>query len=310
MHSSPASQTHCTSVVVNMHSNIPACDFTIRNETKEESKQAAGAAAPKTVQLAKHSASSSSQVKALDEESPTIVTPTLTVIHQSRPSPSEDTAVMTARLGRAEQELHSNSDEVTSSIDEVPPWGSSHAASIEANTMVPPPLVTEHYTEVLKSKSPSKAEALMKTKDIVTGIETQKVTRDPIGPEGDDRAGKTIHSVQVESAARGGPSGIRTFHLTTEQQESRCDPSGYRAANEQEEAASAQAVKRGHQVQIKEIPDDKDDTSFRLNQKTNQIPSVVHEETQLTVAEPLDSSAKTEKVPYKWLKPFEAEWTL
>ncbi len=34
------------------------------------------------------------------------------------------------------------------------------------------------------------------------------------------------------------------------------------------------------------------------------------EETQSTVAEPLDSGAKTEKVPHEWLKPFEAEWTL
>ncbi len=28
------------------------------------------------------------------------------------------------------------------------------------------------------------------------------------------------------------------------------------------------------------------------------------------VAKPLDSGAKTEKVPHEWLKPFEAEWTL
>ncbi len=33
-------------------------------------------------------------------------------------------------------------------------------------------------------------------------------------------------------------------------------------ANEQEKAASAQAVKRGHSVQIEEVPDDEDDTSF------------------------------------------------
>ncbi len=54
---------------------------------------------------------------------------------------------------------------------------------------------------MLKSKSPGKAEALTKTKDLVTGIEMQKETRDPMGPEGEDRAGKTIHLVQVESAA-------------------------------------------------------------------------------------------------------------
>ncbi len=73
--------------------------------------------------------------------------------------------------------------------------------SIEANTTVPPPLVMERYAEALESKSPGKAEASMKMKDLVTGIKMQKVTRDPMGPEGEDQAGKTIHSVQVESAA-------------------------------------------------------------------------------------------------------------
>ncbi len=68
-------------------------------------------------------------------------------------------------------------------------------------------------------------------------------------------------------------------------------------------------VKRG-QVTVEEVPDDDDETSFRMNQKTNQKPPVVFEETQSTVAEPLSSGAKTEKVPHEWLKPFEAEWTL
>ncbi len=122
-------------------------------------------------------------------------------------------AVTTAQPGRAEQELRSNSDEATSSIDKVPPWGSSHAASIEANTMVLPPLVTEQHAKVSKSKSPSKAEASTKTKDLVTGIETQKETRDPMGPEGEDQAGKTVHSVQVKSACPRWP--LWDTHLTS-----------------------------------------------------------------------------------------------
>ncbi len=153
-------------------------------------------------------------------------------------------------------------------------------------------------------------------KELDTGKEMQKAMRDPMGPEGEDQAGKTIHSVQVESATLGGPSGICTSRLAMEPypemvpHESRRDPAGYHMADEEEEAASAQAVTRGHQVQIEEVPDDEDDTSFRLSQKTNQIPSVAHEETQSMVAKPLSSSAKTEKVPHQWLKPFEAEWTL
>ncbi len=86
-------------------------------------------------------------------------------------------------------------------------------------------------------------------------------------------------------------------------------PSGHHGAEERSEAASAQAVKRG-QVTVKEIPDDDDETSFRMSQRSNQKPLVVHEETQSTVTEPLGSGAKTEKVPHEWLKPFGAEWTL
>ncbi len=172
MHSLPAGQTYCTSVVdVNMHSNIPVHNFTTRYETKEESKQAVGAAAPKTVQPAKCSASSSSQVKASDKESPTIVTPTIT----TRPSPSQNATETTARLGRAEQELHSSSDEATLSVDRV--------------------------AKESKVKSPGKAEASTKTEDLDIGKEMPKAMRDPVGSEGEDRAGNSIHLVQVESAA-------------------------------------------------------------------------------------------------------------
>ncbi len=96
-----------------------------------------------------------------------------------------------------------------------------------------------------KSKPPGKMEALMNAESLVAGIEVLKVTRDPVGMEGEGRAGKTVSSVQVEPTARGGPSVIRTSHLTTEQQASRRDPSGHRVADEQEEAASAQAGKKG-----------------------------------------------------------------
>ncbi len=88
------------------------------------------------------------------------------------------------------------------------------------------------------------------------------------------------------------------------------NPAGHRTADEKKEAASAQAVKRGHQVKVEEVPDDEDDTSFQLSQKTNKKSPVAHEETQSTVAESSNSGVKTEKVPQEWLKPFEAEWTL
>ncbi len=51
------------------------------------------------------------------------------------------------------------------------------------------------------------------------GKEMLKATRDPAfsqGPEGTDRAGNSVHSVQVESAVLDGPSGIRTSRLAGE----------------------------------------------------------------------------------------------
>ncbi len=277
-HLLPASQTHCTSVVdVTAHLNIPVRDFATRIETKEESKQTDGAAVPKTAQPAKRSASSSPRVKASDEESPTIATPAITTMQ-------------TARSGRAGEELRSNPDEAI--------------------------LSTDKSVKALKSRSPAGAGTSTRVEDLDIGKETLKETRDPVGPEGEDRACNSVHSVQVKSAALGGPSGIRTscldlgpYPMTVPSTSSR-DPAGYHAADEKEAAASAQAVKRGHQVQVEEIPDDEDDTSFQLSQKANQNSPVAHEETQSTVAESLNSGAKTEKVPHNWLKPFEAEWTL
>ncbi len=154
----------------------------------------------------------------------------------------------TARSGRAEQELHSNSDKVISPVDE--------------------------STRRLKSRSPAGAKTSTTTEDLDIGKEMLKATRDPVGPEGTDRAGNSVHSVQVESAVRDGPSGIRTSRLAGEPYPdtvpptSSRDPAGHRAADEKEEAASAQAVKRG-QVTVEEVPDDDDETSFCMSQKTN-----------------------------------------
>ncbi len=76
------------------------------------------------------------------------------------------------------------------------------------------------------------------------------------------------------------------------------------------EAASAQAVNRGHKVAMYEVPDPEDDTSFMMNMKANVIPTIEIVVTLPTVVEPSRVNAKAEKVPHEWLKPFGAEWTL
>ncbi len=77
-----------------------------------------------------------------------------------------------------------------------------------------------------------------------------------------------------------------------------------------QEAASAQAVNRGHKVEISEVLDQDDDTSFMMNMKANLISTVEIAVTSPMVVEPSQVNAKAEKVPHEWLKPFKAEWTL
>ncbi len=77
-----------------------------------------------------------------------------------------------------------------------------------------------------------------------------------------------------------------------------------------QEAASAQAVERGHQVTLVEVPDDKDVMSFMMNKKANLTPPLETAVTSPTVVEPLQVDAEAKEAPHEWLKPFRAEWTL
>ncbi len=77
-----------------------------------------------------------------------------------------------------------------------------------------------------------------------------------------------------------------------------------------QEAASAQVVKRGHQVTFIEVPDDKDITSFMMNRSAKLTPPLETAVTSPTVVEPLWVDTKAKEAPHEWLKPFRAEWTL
>ncbi len=120
------------------------------------------------------------------------------------------------------------------------------------------------------------------------------------------------------------------------------NPSGHHGAEEQMEAASAQAVNRGHQVTMIKVPDAEDDTSYRKWAKrgspmlfpirkqaalptpplfpkmTDPLPNEgvdpkcdsQNEVTSPTVAAPSLASAKVAEVPHRWMRPFEVDWTL
>ncbi|SJL13289.1 uncharacterized protein ARMOST_16729 [Armillaria ostoyae] len=70
------------------------------------------------------------------------------------------------------------------------------------------------------------------------------------------------------------------------------------------EAASAQAVNRGHSVTCIEVPDEDDDTAFQLWLAKERTPTVVKKGDE-------HSSVLTTKTnAHRWLKPFEVDWTL
>ncbi len=189
-----------------------------------------------------------------------------------------------------------NSDEVALHDDKVPPQGSSHAVSLEANATVQPPLVTERNMRRLKFKSPGKTEASMKNqpsmKPMMQGKERADIARttsrtagaerevpsDPAGMEAADWAGKTVHLAQVESIvpersfAMGDDTYKSRISQTTDSPEHHsktrktrtigCTMALMKTATGQE-AASAQMVKRGHQVTMIEVPDEDNDVSFQ-----------------------------------------------
>ncbi len=91
-----------------------------------------------------------------------------------------------------------------------------------------------------------------------------------------------------------------------------------------QEAASAQAVHRGHKVEMSEVADQDDDTSFMMNMKS-KLTFPVDIEAAVTlpmVVEPSRVDATAKEAPQLlrtytsgetydgWLKPFGAEWTL
>ncbi|SJL13333.1 uncharacterized protein ARMOST_16773 [Armillaria ostoyae] len=74
-----------------------------------------------------------------------------------------------------------------------------------------------------------------------------------------------------------------------------------------QEAASAQAVERGHTVTCIEVPDEDDDTAFQLWLAKERLPTVTQAEA--TSDEPARSSTKPITFQ-KWYKLFKVDWTL
>ncbi|SJL08318.1 uncharacterized protein ARMOST_11681 [Armillaria ostoyae] len=75
-----------------------------------------------------------------------------------------------------------------------------------------------------------------------------------------------------------------------------------------QEAASIQAVNRGHPVLMVEVPDEDDDTAYQIWLAKEQTLAIAKKEAMSD--EPARSSTTTPCLTRGWCKPFEVDWTL
>ncbi len=242
-------------------------------------------------------------------------------------------------------------------------------ASDEKATTISPPVLATGPTKASISRDLSRGPHPQKHELLTTEgrLGTPNITQNPMeaqasyeGREVSDDTGKSVHSAQVKSSVSARTSGQDQDDASRERTAGSPLVTGKddkntrysagtcaRQATEEriaagKEAASAQAVNRGHKVTMIEVPDQDDDVAyrrwlergspiFRPKRKSAGLPTppdspkmmspppnggvgptcVNKEEvTSPTVAEPSTASAKVKEVPHRWFRPFEVDWTL
>ncbi len=162
----------CTyiSVVSTAHLNISVTSQSDQKLSKNQTEDQQDAMI--VIKLpAKRSASNPSWVKAGNDKSPTIVTPSLTVEHQSRHFPLGTAAVTNARpVGTGEHTLSVPSGETALQSP-------SLTGSYEGIALAKPPLVKEITVRIPKSKSLIHQGASAKTKDLTDPVQETPTDR-------------------------------------------------------------------------------------------------------------------------------------
>ncbi len=133
-----------------------------------------------------------------------------------------------------------------------------------------------------------------------------------------------LNGEKLEAIARSAVSAQPVAPLRGDAFEERTSRSATDQKAAGQEAASAQAVQRGHNVAMSEVPDQDDTTSFMMNMKSKLMSPIDIDTavTSPTVVEPSRVDATAKEAPQlsrtytsgetysEWLKPFGAEWTL
>ncbi len=295
------------------------------------------------------------QAKANDK-SPTIAIPGITVLRQSRPSLGEfQAAVMNEwPLGTGEH------PPIGDPPGETALRSPCLAGSFEGIATVKPPLVKEITVRLPKCKSPEAQGALEPTQDDQkddimtkkiedelksskcpqpvanaccdegrlddrgTPNETRNLTTTVTGSKGPVEGNHLVNGEKLKAINHLAVSAQPVTPLRGDAFEERTSRSMTDQKATGQEAASAQAVYRGHKVEMSEVVDQDDDTSFMMNMKS-KLMSPIDIETAVTlptVVEPSWVNAMAKEAPQllciytsgetysEWLKPFGAEWTL
>ncbi len=338
----------CTyiSVVPTTHSNIPA---TLQSDQKLSKNHSGSQESVVVIKLPAERLTSNPLRAKANDKSPTIVIPSITVLRQSRPSFGEFQATVTNKrpIGAGEHAPIS-----------APPGRTALrspclAGSFEGIAMAKPPLVKEITIWLPKCKSPEVQGALEPTKDtkkVEDKPESSKCPRlvanachdegqlDDGGTPNETRdlttlltgskePGEGSHWSNGEKLKAIDHSAVPAQPVTPLQGDAFEESTSHSTTNQKaagREAASAQAVNRGHKVEMSEVADQDDDTSFMMNMKS-KLTTLIDIDTAVTsptVVKPsrVDAMAKealqlsctyTSGETYsEWLKPFRAEWTL
>ncbi len=157
-----------------------------------------------------------------------------------------------------------------------------------------------------------------------TPNETRDLTTTMTGSKGPGERDHLSNSEKLKAIAQSAVSAQPIAPLWGDTFEKRTSRSMTDQQAAGQEAASAQAVHRGHKVEMSEVTDQDDNTSFMMNMKSKLTTPIDIETavTSPTVVEPSQVDATAKEAPQlsrtytsgktysEWLKPFGAEWTL
>ncbi|SJL18324.1 uncharacterized protein ARMOST_21910 [Armillaria ostoyae] len=124
--------------------------------------------------------------------------------------------------------------------------------------------------------------------------------------EGQEETGNSAFAVQAQSAAlsRGSLLSTRDGDRSILPRNEPGSAKAQKRPAAGQEAASAQAVQRGHPTTMIEVPDEEDDMAYQIWLAKERLPTIVKKGDEPSSAPPTKPNFA------KWYKPFEVDWTL